>query len=179
VISGSISRRYAKALMGIGVDTRRTDKFAKDLERIAGVLRSHDLLETLENPSYSVDRRKAVLEQIIRRMHITGPVRAFLLLLMDRGRIAALQDIYREYMALADQHAGRVRASVKSAHRLDLGTVARLKRALQQKTGKQVILDQETDPDLIGGVVTQIGSTVYDGSIRTHLDQMRQSLLEG
>jgi len=80
---------------------------------------------------------------------------------------------------MLDVYVGRVRASVTSADRLEAEQVARLKKALEGKTGKHVVLEQQTDPELIAGMVTQIGSVVYDGSIRTRLQQMRHTLLAG
>ena len=179
MIIGSIARRYAKAIMSIGVDTKKFEIFGKELEQFAALLEHKELQDALENPSIAMSRRKAIVEALIRRIHPCTTVRHFLLLLMDRNRITALPGICREYQALADKHAGRMRASVTSARRLDLTMVSRLKAALEKKTGKKIILEQTTDPELIGGLVTQLGSTVFDGSIRTSLEQMRQSLQQG
>ena len=99
---------------------------------------------------------------------------------METGTVLMVGDgIAREYRLMADEHAGRVRADVTSAQTLDSENVSRLKGALEQKTGKQIILEQKTDSNLIAGMVTKIGSIIYDGSIRTRLEQMRQALLEG
>lgn len=179
MITGSIARRYAKALMGIGTEDKQFERYGKDLEQFAVLLANKELLDTLENPSHLMSQRKAIVQDIITRMHPAKAVRSFVMLLMDRNRISALPSIAREYQALADAQAGRVRAKVTSAHKLELSMVAQIKGALAKKTGKKVILEQGTNPELIGGLVTQLGSIVYDGSIRTGLEQMRQSLLEG
>jgi len=120
-----------------------------------------------------------VLEELITVLKPSKTVWSFLLLLIDRNRLSFLPGISREFLRMVDEHTGRVRANVTSAQPLDAGDVARLKRTIEQKTGKQVILQQQTDPELIAGMVTQIGSIVYDGSIRTRLQQMRQTLLRG
>lgn len=179
MIIGSIARRYAKALMAIGIDTKKYEIFGKELEKFGGMLDNKELQDVLENPSIAMSKRKAIVEALIKRLHPSQTVRNFVLLLMDRNRITALPSICREYQMLADAHAGRMRATVTSAQKLDLAMVSRLKAALEKKTGKKIILEQTTDPDLIGGVVTQLGSTVFDGSIRTSLEQMRQNLLQG
>ena len=179
MIIGSISRRYAKAIMGIGIDTQKYEIFGKELETFSALLDHKELQDALANPSIVMSQRKAILEALIKRLHPSETVRHFLLLLMDRSRINALPGICREYQALADKHAGRMRAKVTSAQKLDLAMVSRLKAALEKKTGKKIILEQATDSELIGGLVTQLGSTVFDGSIRTSLEQMRNSLLQG
>jgi F-type H+-transporting ATPase subunit delta len=175
--SGSIPRRYARALLSIGAETKLYEKFGVELDQLAGLLQHKELRTALTNPSILQSRRRAIMEQLISRAQPTPTVRSFVLLLVDRNRAELLPDIAREYRALADAHAGRVRASVTTAEPLDGEATARLKRALEQKTNKQVILEQRTDPDLIAGMVTQIGSIVYDGSIRTRLAQLRQTLL--
>lgn len=179
MITGSIARRYAKALLGIGVETQQHDRFGQELGQLAQLLDNKVLQETLANPSYPLSKRKAILEDLVKRLAPSKTIGSFLLLLCDRGRLAHLTSIAREYQSMADAHVGRVRANVTSADRLDATSTTRLKKALEQKTGKQVVLRQETDPELIAGMVTQIGSIVYDGSVRTRLQQMRQTLLAG
>lgn len=180
MIAGSIARRYAKALLSIGIDKKMQDRFGTDIEQFSSTLASSkELRDVLHNPTQPLSRRKAIVDQIVKRLRPHPTVQAFLLLLMDRNRIDAMPSIAREYQGLLDQFAGRVRARVTSAQKLDPATEQRLKKALEQRTGKQVILELKTDPELIGGLVTQIGSILYDGSIRTSLEQMRQSLLQG
>jgi len=172
LITGSIARRYAKALLAIGVETKHHERFGQELAQFATLMENQDLQDTLANPSHPLSKRKAVLEELITRVKPSKTVWNFLLLLADRNRLGHLDGIAREYQKMVDEHVGRVRADVTSA-------VTRLKKALEEMTGKQVILQQSTDPELIAGMVTQIGSIVYDGSIRTRLQQMRQSLLAG
>jgi F-type H+-transporting ATPase subunit delta len=179
LINGSIPRRYAKALLSIGIEKKEYESYSTQLAQFASLLEYRDLRETLDNPSIPHSKRKALFEEFLTRLRPSGMVKNFLLLLLDRNRISALPAISREYQAISDDHAGRIRAAVTSASPLDPASLNRLKEAIEKKTGKQVLLQQQTDPDLIAGMVTKIGSIVYDGSIRTSLQQMRQSLLEG
>jgi F-type H+-transporting ATPase subunit delta len=179
LISGSIARRYAKALLAIGVDSETFEKLGDELKQFADLMGNKELRETLENPSHPLSKRKAIIKQLVARLKPSKTTQSFVLLLTDRNRLGALPSIAREYEKMVDDHAGRVRADVTSAQKLSMTDVTRLKQALEQKTGKNVILQQDTDPELIAGMVTQIGSIVYDGSIRTRLEQMRQSLIEG
>ena len=99
------------------------------------------------------------------------------MLFRSKGRIASLPDIARAHRALVDEHAGRVRATVTSARPLDPLLETRLKTALEKSSGKTVIFEKREDPAIMGGLVTQLGDTVYDGSVRTQLQQLREELL--
>jgi F-type H+-transporting ATPase subunit delta len=178
VITGSLARRYAKALLDLGVQQQTFDAFAKELDRVADAFRSvPDLRNALINPVFSVDKRRLVLDDVARRLAVSKVVRNFVMLLLDKGRISALPDIARVYRTLVDEHAQRVRATVTSARPLDPVLETRLKAALEKQSGKTVILEKKEDPSIVGGLVTQLGDTVYDGSVRTQLQQLREQLL--
>lgn len=180
MIAGSLSRRYARALLAIGIDEGRFEELGQQLERVAALVTGHkDLGEALDNPSYPLDKRKAVMADLAGRLNVSKTIANFLQLAIDRNRAGIIPDVAREYRTLADEQAGRVRAEVKSAEQLDKVSSEHLKRSLEQKTGKQVVLTTTVDPELIAGTVTKIGSVIYDGSIKTRLEQMRDSLLAG
>ncbi len=176
--AGSLSRRYAKALLSIGVESQTYDAIGREIDRMATTItNSAELRAALSNPSFSGDKRRAVIEDLIKRLALSKPVRSFVLLLLDKGRLDRLPDIARAYQGLVDEHANRVRATVTSPKALDPATADRIKKALEQQTGKTVVLEQKQDPSLLGGMTTQLGDTVYDGSVRTQLEQLRASLL--
>jgi F-type H+-transporting ATPase subunit delta len=178
MVTGSLARRYAKALLTIGVQQQTYDALGKELERVADTLRSSPELRTaLENPIFPLEKRKLILDELSRRLALSKTVRNFVLLLADKGRIAALPDIARVHRTLIDEHAGRVRAVVTSARPLDPMLETRLKTALEKSSGKTVLLEKREDPSIVGGLVTQLGDTVYDGSVRTQLQQLRDELL--
>ena len=178
MIIGSVARRYAKALLEIGVAQQTYDALGKELERVADTFaRSPELKQTLENPIFPLEKRRHVLDELARRLALSKVVRNFVMLLLDKGRIVALPDIARAHRALVDDHAGRVRATVTTARPLDPQLESRLKSALEKQSGKTVLLDKREDPAIVGGLVTQLGDTVYDGSVRTQLQQLREQLL--
>jgi len=178
VITGSLARRYAKALLEIGVQQQTYDALGKELDRAADTLRSSpELRNALENPVFSLEKRKLIMDELARRLALSKTVRNFIMLLLDKGRIAALPDIARAHRTLVDEHAGRVRATVTSARPLDPMLETRLKTALEKSAGKVVIFEKREDPAILGGLVTQLGDTVYDGSVRTQLQQLREELL--
>jgi F-type H+-transporting ATPase subunit delta len=100
-------------------------------------------------------------------------------LLIERNRMSYLPDIARAYRTLADAKSGRVRGSVVSATPLDADSVRRLEQALEQLTQRNVVLEASVDPGVLGGVSAQVGSVVYDGTLRTQLDAMRRNLAQG
>ena len=97
---------------------------------------------------------------------------------VETGTVLTVGDgIARAHRTLVDEHAGRIRATVTSARPLDPMLETRLKTALEKQSGKTVILEKKEDPSIVGGLVTQLGDLVYDGSVRTQLQQMREQLL--
>lgn len=177
---GALARRYAKAFVQITAKKGIVDLVGVDLLALADVLaESKELQVLLANPAISPTERLKVLEELLRRLGAQPEARVLIQLLIDRGRITALGAIARAYRAIADELAGRVRAAVHTAERLDETRMKRIQSALEASTGKKVLLQQREDPSLVAGVVTQIGSWVYDGSLRTQLRQLRESLLAG
>jgi len=175
---GSIARRYAKALFGIGVDAGNFEALGQAVNDFAGLWSSSpELRQALENPVFKSDEKKAVLERLLPRVTSTPEVQRFILLLLDRRRIAMLPSIARAYRDFVDLHLGRVRALVTSAEPLAPGAVDRIRQSLEQRTHKKVIVETVVDPGLIGGLVARVGDLVLDGSIRTQLADLRTKLL--
>ena len=178
MIAGSIGRRYAKALLSIGVATHSFDALGRELDRAAETIASSpELKNALENPVFPLSQRHRVLEDVARRLALSASIKNLLLILLDRGRIASLPDIARAHRELVDEQAGRARAIITSAAPLDPNIEARLRGALEKQTGKTVLLDKKVDPSLIGGVVAQVGDLVFDGSVKHQLEQLRTELL--
>jgi F-type H+-transporting ATPase subunit delta len=177
-MGGSVSRRYARALFGIGVDRGTFEQLGQELSDLAALwTASGDLRQALENPVFAPAEKRKVLEQLLSRMSLGADLGKFLLLLLERRRISLLPGIARAYREMADAHAGRVRAQVTSAQPLSPAETDRVRRSLEQRTGKKVILDATVDPSLIGGLVARVGDLVLDGSVRTQLASLRQRLL--
>jgi F-type H+-transporting ATPase subunit delta len=177
-LEGSIARRYARALLEIGVAGGNYEQLGAELASIAAVFGgSHDLRHALENPVFKLSQRKAVMAQLGERLGLSKTLRSFLALLADRRRIARLPDIARELSVLVDRQAGRVRARVTSARPVPDELALRLRGAIEKRLGKQVILEKREDPALLGGLVAQVGDLVYDGSVRTGLAEAHKQLL--
>jgi F-type H+-transporting ATPase subunit delta len=178
MISGSLARRYARAMLDVGLDKNTHEKLATEIDDLAAAYSaSRDLQEALTNPVFPRPQRRTVLEAVLARIGASTETKNFALLLLDRERIPVLPGIARELRAMVDEKVGRVRATVTSARPLPADHVAKLQATLEQATGKKVLLEKQEDPSLLGGVVAKLGDTVYDGSVRSQLERMREQIL--
>jgi F-type H+-transporting ATPase subunit delta len=143
---------------------------------IAVLDESPDAGPVLRNPGYSQEHRQAAVSALASAMELSPMVVNFLRLLVDRQRIADLPAIARAYRAMVDLEEKRVRATVTAAEPLSKAELDSLREAIAGMTGRTIILDSKTDPAIIGGVVTQVGATMFDGSLRTQLERMREEL---
>ena len=176
----AVSRRYAKALILIGQEDGQADQYNTELESVVGLFDTQEGFEqALTNPLYNKNDRKKVLEAVLAATDLSAIMKSFLVLLFDKGRIGFLRDIASFYKDLADELKGVVKASIVSATELSSDAVDKIKEALSKKTGKEIVLNVEQDPSLIGGVVTKIGDLVLDGSVKTQLMNMRETLKKG
>lgn len=176
----AIARRYAKALLLIGQQDEQTERYRTELQSVAALVAGDRRLEqAIVNPSYDSAARKRVLKSLIGRLALSQAVESFLILLFEKGRMPFLGAINDFYQKLADELKGVARATVTSAGELSADAVERIRTALSKRTGKDIVLEVKQDQNLIGGLVTQIGDLVLDGSIRTQLLNMRESLKRG
>lgn len=181
MIPGSLARRYARALLQLADTPIQREVFGRDIASFvrAATLQEPNkpsLLTVLESGAYLVPERRAVLQKVIERMSLDPVVGKFLLFVFERGRIAGAPQIARQYAEMSDALSGRVHAKLTSARPLPADAVNKIKAALERATGKTILLESAVDPELIGGVVTQVGSVVYDGSLKTQLGNLRTSL---
>ncbi len=176
----AIARRYAKALLLIGKEDGQTETYRRELDQFARMVATDkELSGILTNPLYDADSRKKVLQALAEKMEFSKVMRSFLVLLFEKGRIGFIGPINEFFHKLADELKGVARASLVSATELSDETIEKIRAALSKKTGKDIILEVQQDPGLIGGIVTRIGDLVLDGSIKTQLLNMQESLKRG
>jgi F-type H+-transporting ATPase subunit delta len=177
-LAGSVARRYARALFQIGVDAGTVEALGQELSDLADLFQqSVELRQTLVNPVFKPSEKKAILDRLLPRVTPSPIVQRFAALILDRGRISLLPALARAYRELSDAHAGRVRAVVTSAVPLGASDLERVRRSLERRTKKKVMLEAQVDPSLIGGLVARVGDLVLDGSVRTQLETLRDKLL--
>lgn len=176
----AIARRYAKALLIIGKEDGQTEQYRQELNGVAQLMvEDKQLSDTIANPLYKSGDRKQVLQKIIEKLNLSKTMSSFLLLLFEKGRFGFVGSINDFYQMLADELKGVARASLVSASQLTSEAIEKIRSALSKKTGKDVLLQVEHDPALIGGIVTRIGDLILDGSIKTQLLNLRESLRRG
>ncbi len=176
----AVARCYAKALLLIGKDDGQAEGYKGELDGFTGLMeREQELQQAICNPLYDMEGRKKVLQAVIERLKLSRVMRSFLVLLFDKGRIGFLASINDFYNKLADELKGIARASLVSASELSEDAIEKIRSTLSKMTGKEVVLEVKQDVSLIGGVVTRLGDLVLDGSIKTQLLNMRESLKRG
>jgi F-type H+-transporting ATPase subunit delta len=173
-----VARRYAQALLELGAEGETLDRLVEELSSVAQAWEaSPELRNALENPLVAHAMKKAVMTELADQIGATATTRHALLLLVDRRRIQALPYVARFLRELADARKGIVRAEVTTATQLSDAYYERLQAQLEKMTGKKVVVDRRTDPALIAGVVTRIGDRILDGSLRTRLQSIKDSLM--
>jgi F-type H+-transporting ATPase subunit delta len=173
----AIARRYSKALLLIGKEDGQAETYRQELEGLAELIEKEKaLFQALTNPLYDAAGRRNVLEIVIKKLDLSKVMQSFFMLLFDKGRIVFISDINSFYQNLVDDLKGVARASLTSATELTSETIEKIRKSLSKRTGKDIVLEVEQDPGLIGGIVTRIGDLVLDGSVKTQLLNMKETL---
>jgi F-type H+-transporting ATPase subunit delta len=176
---GSLGRRYAKALFQLAREAGQEEKIGQELEQFDVAYTESDLKQVLVNPAFALEVRKKILAQVTQAEQLSELTRHFLSLLADRDRLSHLAGIVSCYRRLLNEAKGRVEAKVVSVSALEPDRLAQLRGELRGVSGKDVVLQQETDPELLGGLLVELEGKVYDGSIRTQLENMKQRIARG
>ncbi len=178
MIGTNIARRYAKALFELGDEAGTLKSLVFEVGAIASAYAdSAELRSVLDNPLVAHAAKRAILAEIAERVQASTIVKNALLLLGDRRRMHALPAIAQILHEMSDLREGVLRAEVTTATRLAPAYYARLQLQLEKMTGKRVVIDRQENPSLLAGVITRIGDTVIDGSLRTRLQEMTNALL--
>ena len=171
--------RYAKALLDVAIKESDPAAIERDLAAVVNAVKGHsELRRILTSPGTPETARVKVVTALTARAAVQPPVAKLLVMLAERGRLELLPDLLDVYRERLLAHRNIVRAAVTTAAPLPADKLQRLSARLREVTGKDVQLESNVDAGIIGGVITRIGSTVYDGSVRTQLQKMRQQLVE-
>lgn len=174
------AERYAKALFQLAKDQGDVAAIRTELHGLGSLLEENEeLREVLLQPLHPAAQRRAVLASVAEQLGASNFLKSFYSFLIDQRRLVDFAAIEEAYGELADADAGRTKAQVRSAAPLSDDQRTRLQSALGARAGGTVELELEIDPSLLGGVVAQIGDTVYDGSLKSQLQQLRASLAKG
>jgi F-type H+-transporting ATPase subunit delta len=169
--------RYAKALLDVALAESAPEQVERDLAGFISLGEQHpDLARVLANPVVPAVSKQGVVREVLSRAVVSSPVAKLLLLLAERDRLVLLPDLLDVYRERLREHQRVVNAEVTTATELSPEQAEHLRQRLMAATGRTVTMTTAVDPRIIGGVVTRIGSTVYDGSVARQLDAIRQRL---
>lgn len=176
----AISRRYAKALVKLAAEQNQVERYGEDLAQFGSLLAAEDFLRLiLESPTFPMDRKVGILGELLGSLAPAETMKNFFRLLLEKDRLQYLPQINGDYRRLADELSGIVRARVTTATELDPHQRQAICTGLERQTGKKVELTVAVDPTLIGGVQAEIHGRLFDGSLRTQLNRIEDTLKKG
>ncbi len=172
-----LAKRYAKALFAIGKDDGKYEAYNEALQGVAGLFTSNPEVEdALTNPLYPLDTREKVMASIIKSMGADKITGNFLNLLVQKKRAEILPEIAEQFGIMVDEDKNISHGTVVSAIEIDAELQGKVQATLEKLTGKKVELTASVDPSIIGGIIAKVGDLVLDGSIRTQLASLKDSI---
>lgn len=174
----TVARRYAMALADVVMARGEAQEVQKELTAWEEMLQSNDqLLEVFRNPTIPYDQKRKVLSSLIERARVSPTSANFLQVLLQNQRLADLGEVNKRFAQVMDERSGVVSAQVTTARPVSQAAQETLRTKLAGLTGRQVRLSFATDESLIGGMTTRIGSTIYDGSVRSQLERVKEKMM--
>lgn len=172
-----LARRYAKALFTVGKEQMTFEEYNQTLQGVAGLYVSNpEVVDALTNPLYPIDIKEKVMDGMIKSMAVDNVMGNFLRLLVQKKRIEILPEIAEEFQVMVDDEKNISHGNVISAIQLSAELQANVQATLEKLTGKKVKLTTSVDPSIIGGIIAKVGDLVLDGSIKTQLAGLKDSI---
>jgi len=173
----TIAQHYADALAEVAISQKSAEQMRRELHDFLALLReSPQLGVLLGSPAVSRANKHAVAQALVERMDASRTLRNFLFVAIDQRRVGLLPEIQQAFEARLDELEGVARADVTTARELNERERKQLRTVLERLSGRRVEANYELDPALIAGAVVRVGSTIYDGSVRTQLERLRVKL---
>jgi F-type H+-transporting ATPase subunit delta len=181
-MASAAANRYARALVDVvlspGSALKPEDAVAQLRAVVQTIADSFELRNALLTPAIQTSRKRAVMGRLLQQLRVPPVIRNFVYVIIDHRRVAIMPEILEAFELVLDERLGFIRAEVTSAEPLDQRRSSEIESELSGLTGKRMRLRFAVDAALIGGVAARIGSKVYDGSVRGHLEQLRRQLTE-
>ncbi len=173
-----VTSRYARAFADVVFDQKLdVHVVAQQVQSFVSLMHENEQLRRVwENPSIPADQKRNLLDALTARIPVLRPVRNFMAVLIDHGRIQQLDEIYRALEHEMNERLGFAEATVSSARVLSEQEKRELELQISKLTGKRVLAKYSTDSKLLGGAVVKLGSTIYDGSVRGQLQKIKEAL---
>jgi F-type H+-transporting ATPase subunit delta len=180
MIQDTISKKYAKALLELGQEDGKEERYGRDIADLEAFLTGDESLWSwLIGPVGDHKEKYDTLDQILSKTDAPPVIKNFFRLLLDKERLVLIPIIVRSYHRLLDNALGRVRAEIVTASDLTKKDIDELAARLSTAVGKDVVCDITVDPSIIGGIIAHVGGVVFDGSIKTELNTIRDNLKKG
>lgn len=175
----AIAQRYARAILSLAVEEKVVGEIASDLQSLAMMIHNSKMLaDLLGNPMLPAEERGKVLHDVAVKVGAQDLTVKALRLLTDKGRLSYLPELAEAYQRLADGKLGRAQALLRVTAPLSHDEEEQILAALSKRTGKEITIETQIDPDLLGGVVASVGDSVFDSSVRSRLARLRQEIIE-
>ena len=176
MLKGAIARRYAGAMFELGLKQNKLDQTLNDVRQIAQVFAHRKLSYLLREPKIPAQRKETAIREALQGKVLPTSLN-LALLVVQRELIEVMPNLARELEQLVLDYKNQAVAKVTTAANIDDAQMALIKQALEQRTGKTILIESKVEPAILGGVVARVGDRVIDGSIRSRLNAMRQQLL--
>ena len=174
-VPSAVARRYGKALFELAQEAGQIDRWQRQLEQLRTILEHPSVRGLVDNPAIPTQRRIEVIDALDTGV-LGNEVRNLGRLLVETRRADLAGEVVEEYRELADEAAGRVRATATTAIELSERDQRRVGQDLSRRLGREVRLECRVDPAILGGLVLQLGDRLIDASLRSRLHQLRRRL---
>jgi len=181
VIPVAMLGKYARSLAEVAFEQNIEDAVAEDLRMFAEIFNVHpDVYKTFDSPAIPRDEKVKLLDALLTEYPMTPVSSNFMRVLLEHNRVRWFQNILDVFSEVVNKRKGIVSTKIVAATPLDNNSIARIEARLGKITGKTVVASSvETDENLLGGIVVSVGNTIYDGSVRTRLEEMKRRLMAG
>ena len=178
MLKGAIARRYAEAMLDIATRQNTLDRTLEDVQGIGQLFKKHTLAYLLREPKVPAQRKETALREALKDRVLPASLN-LALLVVQRGLVDLMPNIAAELQRMVFDHKNQAIAEVTTAAPMDDEQRAIVKRALEQSTGKTILLQTKVNPEILGGVVARVGDQVIDGSVQQRLQALKRQLLNG
>lgn len=178
MLKGAIARRYAQAIFEIGRKQNTLDRTLEDVREIARLFAHRKLAYLLREPKIPVQRKETAIRQALASKVLPTSLN-LALLVVQRELVDLMQNIARELEQLVLDDKNQAVAQVTTATKLDEAQLTLVKKALERRTGKTILMQTKVEPDILGGVIARVGDQIIDGSVQYRLTALQQQLLTG
>lgn len=177
VIASEAAQRYASALLDLAIEAKSLNTIEKDVKKLTSMFSDSDVLSKMaSNPVYATEDKVAALTAVAKKAKVSKLTTQFIGTVAQNRRAAEIPAMLQSFTNLLAKHRGTQIAKVTSAAKLTAADLTAIKSKLKKQTGRTVAVEATVDPTLIGGFVVQLGSRLYDNSLKTKLEDLRIAL---